>query len=1318
MATLVLQTAGSLIGSAVGGPLGGMLGRAAGALVGSMIDQSLLGTEGGSTKIKEGPRLKEMEGLGSTEGASIPKIYGRVRIGGQVIWATRFEEVANTTVKRSRSSGGKGGAASASPKQIDVTYSYFANFAVGICEGSIAFIRRIWADGREIDLNSITFRVYTGSQTQSPDPLIVAKEGANFAPAYRGLCYIVFERFPLAGFGNRIPQLSFEVIRTVDGVAQMMKAVCLIPAATEFGYEPSLVMRVLGVGQSVADNRQQLTRDSNIRASLDALQALCPNVKRVSLVVSWFGDDLRAGSCTIAPRVEDNTRTTDGAIIDASTWHVAQLTRASAQVVSQINNKPAYGGTPSDQSVIRLIQNLKLRGLEVVLYPFIMMDVPQTNTLQDPWSSANTQPAYPWRGRITCHPAPDRVGTPDGTSAAATQIAQVFGTASPSDFNITSGAVAYTGAAQWTLRRQILHYAHLAELAGGVDGFIIGSEMISLTRVRSASGVYPAVQHYVALAQDVRTVLRSSTQITYAADWTEYGAHVRNNGTEIRFPLDLLWASNAIDAVGIDFYPPLSDWRDKAGHLDSQLTTSITDVPYLRERIGAGEAFDWFYSTPAHRDAQIRTPITDGAYNKPWIYRAKDLIGWWSNTHIERVGGVEQSTSSAWIAKSKPIWLTEIGIPAVDKGTNSPNVFPDPKSSESAMPAFSNALRDDLIQIRGLEAILTRFDASLPNHLNGANPVSNIYSGTMIDVKNVFVWAWDARPFPAFPSLKNIWSDAENWQTGHWITGRIEGAAVDDLISQIITDYHLTIPVKANVEGFVDGYIIDRPMSAREALEPVLKLFGIDASTSGGELNFTGRRRETGIALTENDFVPDKQGILLNLTRAQETELPVEVRLGFTDSSGDYRRAAIASRRLGGSSTREAKAEIPVVMRRSQALSLCEIWLYDTWVGRESVQFSLPMRYLALEVGDTITLNIDETMQRYRITRIQDERMRRINARRIDPAVYDRSVTQLETQTPIAAPAIAGKPAVRILDLPMARQNPETLQYMACFAQPWPNALAVWRSIDGVTFELFTVSYVRSVMGATLTPFQAGALMRWDVKNTLDVILEGGFPHSISDIQALQGQNTFAIQGSDSTWEIFTAARCELIGEKRFLLSRFLRGLGGSEKAAARTVLAGAPLVLLDDTLIELAQGANELGRTYHYRVGSINQDHADSAYINVSATPTALALKPYAPVRVRAKRGIDGIHITFIRRTRINGDAWEPVDVPLSEESERYEVDIVAGASVVRTLNGATPDILYPTAVENADFGSPQAVLSLRVMQLSAAVGRGEAWEGNVIID
>ena len=83
----------------------------------------------------------------------------------------------------------------------------------------------------------------------------------------------------------------------------------------------------------------------------------------------------------------------------------------------------------------RRSSELKARGYRVTFYPFILMDVPPDNELPDPYSdhaAATGQPAYPWRGRITCSPAAGYAGSPDKSAGAATQVAAFFGDAQPS----------------------------------------------------------------------------------------------------------------------------------------------------------------------------------------------------------------------------------------------------------------------------------------------------------------------------------------------------------------------------------------------------------------------------------------------------------------------------------------------------------------------------------------------------------------------------------------------------------------------------------------------------------------------------------------------------------------------------------------------------------------------------------------------------------------------------------------------------------------------------------------------------------------------
>jgi hypothetical protein len=219
MAALLLSAAGAAAGGAVFWLGGAIAGRVIGALAGNLIDNALL--NGGTPRSYQGPRLSDLEIMASTEGAPIPRLYGRARVSGEMIWATELEEVVTTSSDTS-GGGGKGGGGS-TVTTTSTTYSYFANFAVGLGEGVIANVMRVWADGKPLDLSGLTMRFYSGAEDQTADALIVAKEGSENVPAYRGLSYVVFERLPLANFGHRIPQLSFEVVRPVGLLEKMVR---------------------------------------------------------------------------------------------------------------------------------------------------------------------------------------------------------------------------------------------------------------------------------------------------------------------------------------------------------------------------------------------------------------------------------------------------------------------------------------------------------------------------------------------------------------------------------------------------------------------------------------------------------------------------------------------------------------------------------------------------------------------------------------------------------------------------------------------------------------------------------------------------------------------------------------------------------------------------------------------------------------------------------------------------------------------------------------------------------------------------------------
>ena len=181
----------------------------------------------------------------------------------------------------------------------------------------------------------------------------------------------------------------------------------------------------------------------------------------------------------------------------------------------------------------------------------------------------------------------------------------------------------------------------------------------------------------------------SDTIVTYGADWTEYGAHVVDASAR-------RGALSARSAVGVAGRSTRSastiTRRCRTGattpdHLDRAIASAIYDRDYLAGNLSGGEGFDWYYADAAARAAQTRTPITDGL-GKPWMFRAKDLWSFWSNAASRARRRRRACLADGVGAAAKPIWLTEIGCPAVDKGANQPSVFPDPKSSESGYAVF------------------------------------------------------------------------------------------------------------------------------------------------------------------------------------------------------------------------------------------------------------------------------------------------------------------------------------------------------------------------------------------------------------------------------------------------------------------------------------------------------------------------------------------------------------------------------------------------------------------------------------------------------
>lgn len=1275
MAELVLSTIGQAVGGRVFGSIGATLGRMGGAYLGRQVDQQLFGV----ARQYEGARLTDLHLQGSTEGASIPAVFGSVRIAGQVIWAARFKEHVET--REISNGGGKGGG----PRITSRDYRYTLSFAVGLCEGGIARIGRVWANGEALDLSEFAWRLHLGSETQEPDPLIETIEGETSAPAYRGLAYIVFEDMPLERFGNVMPQLSFEIVRparTGDAAArldQKLKGVCLIPGAGEFVYATEPVLRRLGPGEETAENVHAERARANLLVSLDQLGVDFPNCETVTLVVSWFGDDLRCGACAIRPGVE---------LADKDTiplkWRAGGVTRGDAHVVSQHNGAPAFGGTPSDDSVKQAIAELKARGYKVALYPFLLMDVPAANGLPDPYGAAE-QAAYPWRGRITLDPAPGEVGSPDKTGEATAQITAFFGAAAASDFGASGGAPSYAGPSEWSYRRFVLHYAKLAALSGSVDAFILGSELRGLTTARDGPGSYPAVAELQSLAAEVRTLVGAGAKLTYAADWSEYFGHQPQDGSgDVFFHLDPLWADANIDAIGIDWYPPLTDWRAGATHLDAASAGGIHDPAYLCSRIEAGENYEWHYTDAEARTVQARTTITDGGYDEPWIYRAKDVRNFWSRAHYNRPGGVRDADPTAWIPESKPIWFVEFGCPAVDKGANAPNLFSDDKSSESALPPFSTGARDDLIQRRVLEAYLSYWDVE-----GDQNPVSALTGQPMIE--EMWAWCWDARPYAAFPARADVWADGPAWRLGHWLNGRAGLSELGEVVAAICARAGVESFEVSGLTGAVSGFIVDAPASAREALAPLAAAYDFVAAEREGEIVFFHRGAGEAIDIGVDDFAADA-GADLFAQRADSAEAPLEARVRFLDAARDYRVAGVGARRLDSADGGVISIDAPLVLEADAAEALAQRALVDARGRTETLHIALGPAHMGLEPGDEVTLA--GGADAFEIVRIDDAEVRRLELARLR-ASAGAQLTVADPGAP-AQPALAPTPAFSVLDLPpLPGREGDERPLAALFAKPWLGAHEVYVA-GGRRAE----ATQPAAIGELLWALWPGPVDRWDDGNVVRIKLYEGALASAEKSAVLAGANAFAID-ADGEWEIVQARQCVLVAPNEYELSGFLRGCLGSAHAMRAPHPIGARIIKLDERLARIDIAAHEWNEPVAFRAPPAGGGESDGRAAELTVTLPHAALRPWAPAHVRAKRLAGGdVAISWIRCARA-GDAWGPGDLPLGFAAEGYRLEVLDSGVAVRTVDIAEAAYTYTAAEQTADFGGLPASLQLRIAQI-----------------
>ncbi len=499
-----------------------------------------------------------------------------------------------------------------------------------------------------------------------------------------------------------------------------------------------------------------------------------------------------------------------------------------------------------------------------------------------------------------------------------------------------------------------------------------------MTQARSSETSFPFVDALKTLASEVRAILGPNTKISYAADWSEYFGY--HSGSDVLFHLDPLWADPNIDFIGIDNYMPISDWRHEAGHADAEWG-SVYNLDYLQSNIAGGEGFDWYYENEEAELVQRRTAIRDLAHGEDWVFRYKDLKGWWSSEHFNRLNGTRELSPTAWQPGTKPIRFTEYGCAALDLATNQPNKFLDTKSSESALPRGSVGDRDDYLQMRYYIA-MERFWRDEVN-----NPIATAYAGRMVEFERSHAWAWDARPFPDFPANLATWADGTNYDKGHWLNGRSSNQQLRAIVGDICFPLGIGDLTTDNLHGVVRGLQAGTSDSPRAKLQPLVSAFGLEVVESDGSLAFFNRNNSTSVDLANGDLVHET-GAEVDFENSREpaAEQIGHTRVSFVQAENDFEAQVAEATFPDDVGDIAVETELPLLLGTAEANRIAERFLIEARASRGTLRASLPPSRIATQVGSHLTFGGEA----YRVDLLEDAGSLKFEATRVDPMAYQR----------------------------------------------------------------------------------------------------------------------------------------------------------------------------------------------------------------------------------------------------------------------------------------------------------------------------------------
>lgn len=522
----------------------------------------------------------------------------------------------------------------------------------------------------------------------------------------------------------------------------------------------------------------------------------------------------------------------------------------------------------------------------------------------------------------------------------------------------------------------------------------------------------------------------------------------------------------------------------------------------------------------------------------------------------------------------------------------------------------------------------------------------------------------------------------------------------------------------------VRGYILSRPLSMRAALEPLQTAWQWDISEVDGQLKAVKRGGAIVATLTENDLgaAETPSSITLQLTRNNESELPSEIQVSYSDLDNDYQAGTQYARSLTLLHSNLRQISLPLVLTSTEAAKLADTLLgVARWSGAHDLAWSCTYQHARLAPGDVVSVPGYGRTWRARIEQIDMGQPGLVQIRAVPDigAIYSSQAVGADAAGIGQTLALSGDTDLAMLDCCILRDTDTSLGWYVALSSPalgWRGG-ALFRSSDGGatwTHSTSATSNMATTYGRAGTLLADADCRVWDKASALTVNLSRGTLSSATETAVLDGANA-ALIGAHGRWELiqFQTATENLDGS--WTLSNLLRGRKGTEWAAALHTSSDRVIFPSANTLTQSALTSSDLAAARLYRAVTAGQSL--ESVTAESHSYSGERLKPLAPVYVAANAQPNkNILITWQRRDRI-AKSFHASSLPQSEASESWQIDIIYNGVVARTLTSTTTSCTYTAADVAVDTGGAALTATVRVYQISALLGRGRAGSTTVAV-